>query len=166
MSAPTDRVAIIGAGESALVGALVAAGSCDVHAVDISDTALDRLRRSVGERAAAVSFVRADARSISFEQPVEVWHDRAMLHFLTADADRAAYARSAAAAVRPGGHLILAEFAPDGPPQCSGLPVHRDDASSLAALFGDFALVESFERTHRTPWGAEQRFLHALLERR
>ena len=166
MSAPTDRIAIIGAGESALVGDLVAAGYCNVHAVDISDVALDRLRLALGEQASAVSFVPADARSISFAQPVDVWHDRATLHFLTAEADRVAYANRAAAAVRPGGHVILAEFAPDGPPECSDLPVHRDDSSSVAALFVDFTLVESFERTHRTPWAAEQRFLHSVLQRR
>ena len=166
VSAPTDRVAIIGAGESPLVGTLAAAGYRDVLAVDISDTALDRLRLALGDHAAAVTFLPADARSISFERSVGVWHDRATLHFLTADADRAAYARRASAAVRRGGHLILAEFAPDGPPQCSGLPVHRDDPASLAALFTDFTLVESFERTHHTPWAAEQRFSHSVLQRR
>ncbi|CAN5850857.1 class I SAM-dependent methyltransferase [soil metagenome] len=166
VSARTERIAVIGAGASPLVGTLVDVGYGDVHAVDISDMALDRLRAALGRGAAAVTFVRADARALTFRRPVDVWHDRATLHFLTDHDDRLAYAASAAVAVRPGGHLVLAGFAPDGPTHCSGLPVHRGDAPSLATLFAEFTLRESFERTHRTPRGAAQRFLHAVLERR
>jgi SAM-dependent methyltransferase len=167
VSTPADRVAIIGAGTSALLMDLVDAGYRTLYAVDISDVALDQLRSALGERAETTTFVHADVRSVSFVRPVDVWHDRATLHFLTERADQAAYARQAAAAIRPGGHLVLAVFAPDGPRRCSGLPVERHDESSLAALFHDgFTLVEAFERVHLTPGGTEQRFPPALFARR
>jgi len=166
VSVPTDLVAIIGAGQSALVAHLIDGGYRQLVAVDISGIALECLRASLAVTD-AVTFVQADVRSVTFERSVDVWHDRATLHFLTDPADRIAYARRAAAAVRPGGYLVLAEFAPDGPSQCSGLRVERHDALSLAALFGDaFTVVDTFERGHITPSGAEQRFLHALLQRR
>ena len=161
-----DHVAIIGAGASTLAGDLVTVGYRHLYAVDISDISLEQLHTSLGDRAAAVTYIRADVRTITFDRPVDVWHDRATLHFLTDPADQAAYAAQATAAVRPGGHVVLAVFAPDGPEQCSGLPVTRHSPSSLTELFGNgFTLVESFEQDHRTPSGADQRFLHALLSR-
>lgn len=167
MSAPSDRVAIIGAGQSALFRDLAAAGYRELYAVDISHVALGRLRASLGAAAEAVTFVEADARTIDFERPIDVWHDRATLHFLTNDADRAAYARCASTAVRPGGHVVLAVFAAGAPDHCSGLPVERHSPSSLVGLFGDsFTFVEVFKRVHVTPSGADQPFLHALLQRR
>jgi SAM-dependent methyltransferase len=166
VSTPSDPIAVVGAGHAALVVELVRAGYCDVHAVDVAPTALDGLRHLLGEGADSVTFHVDDVREVTFDEPVAVWHDRATLHFLTEAADRAAYARRAADAVRPGGHLVLATFGPDGPQQCSGLPVTRHDEGSLAALFTPaFELVESFEAFHRTPWGADQQFLHALLRR-
>lgn len=167
MSVPTDVVAIIGAGDSALVRDLVGAGYQHLVAVDLSHAALGRLRTALAGAAATVTFVHADVRLVSLPRAVDVWHDRATLHFLTDPDDRAEYAARAAATVRPGGHLVLAEFAPGGPQHCSGLPVGRDDPSSLAALFDDgFTLLESFQRVHVTPSGADQLFLHALLRRR
>jgi SAM-dependent methyltransferase len=166
VSAPADHVAIIGAGTSALVGDLVAAGYRHVYAVDISDVALGQLRASIGDGGGAITYIRADMRTVTFDEPVDVWHDRAALHFLTERADQAAYGARAAAAVRPGGHAVLAVFSSVGPEQCSGLPVTRHSPSSLAELMGDsFTLLESFEQDHRTPSGANQRFVHALLER-
>jgi SAM-dependent methyltransferase len=166
VSTPSDPIAVVGAGHATLVVELVPAGYRDVHAVDVSPTALDGLRELLADRAHAVTFHVADVRDVTFDEPLAVWHDRATLHFLTAPADRAAYVRRAADAVRPGGHLVLATFGPGGPPRCSGLPVSRHDAASLAALFAPaFDLVESFEAVHRTPWGADQQFLHALLRR-
>jgi SAM-dependent methyltransferase len=165
LSDPGDRVAVIGAGVSALAVELARTGDRRVVAVDISAAALDALRATLGPDAGAVEYVVADVRALRLAEPVDVWHDRATLHFLTDESDQAAYAARARAAVRAGGHLVSAQFAPGGPEQCSGLPVARHDAASLARLLTGFRLVESFETDHTTPWGATQRFLHTVLRR-
>jgi hypothetical protein len=113
-----------------------------------------------------VEMRRADVRTVTFDEPVEVWHDRAVFHFLVDLADQTAYVARATAAVRPGGQLLVAAFALDGPERCSDLAVQRHDADSLQAAFaGGFDLVESFDHVHRTPWGAEQSFVHTLFRR-
>ena len=166
VSAPADRLVVIGAGASSLVLDLVDAGYQTIEAVDISAAALDQLRERLGHRTGTVRLTRADALEVDHDTPVVVWHDRAVFHFLTDPADQAAYARRAAGAVEPAGWLVIATFSPAGPEQCSGLRVARHSAESLAAVFGEFELVESFERDHETPWGASQRFTHALMRRR
>lgn len=166
VSASSDRIVAVGAGTSALIVELLDAGYAPVITVDIAQKALDRLRSRLGDRADDVEFVQADVRAVRFSVPLDVWHDRATFHFLTDRDDQAAYAASAAAAVRPGGHLVMATFADNGPEECSGLPVARHGPASLASVFGDsFDLVDSFERQHRTPWGALQSFNHALMRR-
>jgi hypothetical protein len=166
VSAPTDRVAVIGAGASTLVIELVAHGYRSIEAVDIAAPALDRLRQRLGADTGALSTTCADVRQLSFDEPVAVWHDRATFHFLTDPDDQAAYARRAEAAVAPGGWLVMAAFAPAGPDRCSGLPVAGHSASSLAAALPGFDMTESFERAHLTPWGTPQLFTHALMRRR
>ncbi len=171
VSAPSHRIAVIGAGATVLVGALLDAGYARITAVDISDTALAALARSLarslGHRSELVEFVRADVCSLSFPEVVDVWHDRATFHFLTDRCDQEAYADRAAAAVRPGGHLVLAAFAIGGPEQCSGLPVCQHSANSLDRVFGaSFERVETFDATHITPWGSDQAFIHAVYRRR
>ncbi len=102
-----------------------------------------------------------------FPTPVELWHDRATFHFFTDEADQSAYVSTAALSVCSGGHLVMAEFALDGPQSCSGLPVTRHSETSLRSVFGEaFDLVESFEQDHVTPSGIGQRFVHALMIRR
>ena len=97
---------------------------------------------------------------------VTLWHDRATFHFLTDEADQKAYAATAARFVSPGGYLVMAEFAPDGPTSCSGLAVARHSVASLQSIFADgFELIESFEQDHVTPSGGVQRFVHAVLIR-
>jgi 2-polyprenyl-3-methyl-5-hydroxy-6-metoxy-1,4-benzoquinol methylase len=165
VTVPSDRVAIVGAGMSQLVVDLVRDGYQDIEAIDISQAALDGLEAIVGPE--TVVYRCVDVRTVEFAQPVSVWHDRAVFHFLTDSADQAAYAARAAAAVCPGGHLLVATFALDGPEQCSGLPVQKHDAASLKEVFGaSFDLVGSSHHTHQTPWGAEQRFIHAVFRRR
>lgn len=165
VSAPHDHIAIIGAGTSALALDLARAGTARITALDISAAALDRLKAQLGDLAAPVEFVVTDVRLARFDTPVDVWHDRATFHFLTTADDQLAYAERVADAVRHGGHLVLAGFAPTGPEQCSGLPVARHSVETLAPIFREFLLVDSFEQTHLTPWGSEQRFLHTLWQR-
>ncbi|MCU0260334.1 MAG: methyltransferase domain-containing protein [Ilumatobacteraceae bacterium] len=166
MSTPDDRVVTVGAGANPLVGTLLDAGYHDVAAVDVAPAALDALRADLGDRADLVEYVVGDVRSLVLDRPADVWHDRATFHFLSDPADRARYAERAAAAVRTGGHLVIATFAPDGPTTCSGLSVERHDARSLATAFaGCFELVHTERSIHRTPAGAEQPFTHAVLRR-
>ena len=145
---------------------LVQDGYERIDAVDISAAALDQLRTRLGEQARVVRFVRADALSVEFDHPIDVWHDRAVFHFFVDPADSAAYVARAASSVRPGGHVVIATFSERGPEQCSGLPVTRYSADRLAAVFGGgFELVEALEQDHLTPWGAAQSFTHAVLRR-
>ena len=167
VTSPSDNIAVVGAGTSTLITELLAAGYRTITAVDISQTALDRLSTKLGDDAAHVQFIRADVRTVKIPKLIDLWHDRATFHFLTDSTDQSAYARTAAAAVRPGGHLVIAAFAEDGPEQCSGLPVSRHSRNSLDSVFGSrFELIDSFENTHLTPWGTTQRFTHALMRSR
>ena len=96
-----------------------------------------------------------------------MWHDRAAFHFLTDPHDRDAYVQRLRSAIAPGGQIIIATFAPDGPEKCSGLPVQRHDSASLAAELGpDFELVETRRETHHTPWGSTQAFQFSRFRKR
>jgi nucleoside-diphosphate-sugar epimerase len=155
---------VIGAGVTPLVGELLSAG-LDVVAVDISSAAIETLRSTVGD-SSHVEYVVADVRALRLAETVDAWHDRAVFHFLVEPADQQAYVAAARTAVAVGGHVVIATFAPEGPEMCSGLPVARHDAASLAACFGaGFELTESFAADHSTPWGSTQRFTHAVLRR-
>jgi SAM-dependent methyltransferase len=166
VSAPSDRIAIVGAGASTLISSLLADGYGGLIAVDISAAALVQLRAQLGARADQIRTIVADVRDVVIDPPVDVWHDRATFHFLTHEDDQNRYIDRAAAAVRPGGSLILAVFAPDGPEQCSGLPVRRWSVADLAARLAPwFELTDHTARIHTTPWGAPQSFTHVLMTR-
>ena len=167
VTVPSDPVAVVGCGSSTLIGELLDDGYTAVITVDIAQSALDQLRASLGDRAESVTLVRADARTVRLPHTVRLWHDRATFHFITDDAGQQAYAATAARSVRPGGYLVMAEFATNGPTSCSGLTVTRHSAASLQSIFADgFDMIESFEQDHVTPSGAVQRFVHALMIRR
>jgi SAM-dependent methyltransferase len=159
-----DLIVDVGSGSSLLVDALLARGHRRLCAVDVSPAALERIRERVGP-VPGIQLMAADARTLRFEAPVALWHDRAVFHFLTDPADQRAYALSLHAALAPAGHAIVATFAPDGPEACSGLPVQRYDADALVAALG-FArgdVVRSEVRVHITPWGAQQPFTVVVL---
>ena len=111
-----------------------------------------------------MSWIAGDIRDVSLpEQTYDIWHDRAVFHFLIDAADRAAYVRQVMKAVKPGGHVIVATFAPDGPDQCSGLPVARYAPDQLHNEFGpSFELIEHASEAHKTPWGSVQHFVYCL----
>lgn len=163
---PTDPVIDIGAGESALAGRLVATGFESVAALDISAAAIERAKRRAGDAAAAIRWMVADALNAPQLPRARLWHDRAVFHFLTEGEDRRRYADLAARTVEPGGHAIVAAFAPEGPDRCSNLPVRRYSGEALAAEFAPaFELVRSVPETHTTPWGKAQPFTYAVLRR-
>ena len=128
---PDASIIDIGGGTSRLVDTLLDEGFKVITVLDISEKALATSKARLGTRAAHVQWVVADITTWEPSQTYDVWHDRAVLHFLTDPKDRAAYAERVLRAVRPGGHVIIGTFAPDGPEWCSGLPVVRHDAASL-----------------------------------
>ena len=163
----TQQVIDVGAGASMLIDALLDAGYVHPIVLDVSVAALERTKARLGARAKRVHWVVADVTQDLDLPMVDLWHDRAALHFLTDAADRANYARLAARTVRPAGHLVIATFAPDGPERCSGLPVQRHDGKSLGNLFdGEFEFVQEEREVHLTPAGAEQHFCWTVFRRR
>jgi len=141
-------------------------GYTDITVVDLSEGALAKVRERLGERSVGVRFVQGDARALKLERLVDVWHDRAVFHFLTAEEDRLAYLESLQKTLRPGGHAVFATFALDGPEKCSGLPVQRYSSETLGQVLGDgYRLVQSMDRTHVTPKNKEQHFTYAVFRR-
>ena len=164
---PTSTSIIdIGGGASRLVDALLDEGFEDITVLDLSEKALATSRARLGAASAHVQWIAADVTIWEPSRTYDVWHDRAAFHFLTDATDRAAYAERVSRAVRPGGHVIIGTFAPDGPERCSGLPVVRHDATSLGKVLGpSFALVESRHHAHDTPAGAIQLFQFSRFRR-
>jgi len=156
----------VGGGESTLVDDLLAQGYENITVLDISQTAIDVTKKRLELAAQRVHFLVADITQAKLERSAyDVWHDRAVFHFLTKPEHRAAYVRNVAHAVRPGGHVIVSTFGPEGPTKCSGLDVNRYDAESLHAEFGvHFRLVESSKELHRTPFDTTQQFLYCYCK--
>ncbi|AWL98771.1 class I SAM-dependent methyltransferase [Bradyrhizobium amphicarpaeae] len=169
MAAAPDRgVAIIdiGGGASRLVDDLLRDGYRDLTVLDLSANALDAAKTRLGQASSAVDWIVADATIWRPARTYDVWHDRAAFHFLTDSHDRDAYVERLRSAIAPGGQIIIATFAPDGPEKCSGLPVQRHDSTSLAAVLGpDFELVETRGETHHTPWSSTQAFQFSRFRR-
>ena len=138
---------------------LLERGFQDVTVLDLSSSALTAAKVRLGSNAERVQWIVADVTTWEPPRTYDVWHDRAAFHFLVAEPDRAAYLSRLARALRPGGHAIIATFAPDGPDSCSGLPVMRYDAESLGLLLGPaFQLVSTRRHEHLTPSGRTQAF--------
>jgi SAM-dependent methyltransferase len=163
---PPGRVIDVGGGASVLVDQLLDSGFEHVAVLDISKAALEKAKARLGRRASAVHWIEADITAVAEIGTFDVWHDRAVFHFLTDAADRAKYVALAKRTLPPGGHLIMATFALDGPPTCSGLAVCRYDAASLAAELGDgFSLVRQASEAHVTPRGSTQPFFYGVFRR-
>lgn len=163
----TDHLLDVGGGASTLVDDLLAEGFQHISILDVSATALQLARQRLGARAAEVNWIEADITQAELpEQTYDLWHDRAVFHFLTQPADRQRYIDNVRRAVRVGGHIIVATFAPDGPERCSGLEVVRYSSESLHREFGrGFDLVNSTNETHHTPFGTDQKFIYCYCRR-
>lgn len=154
----------IGGGASRLVDALLEEGLHDLAVLDLSAEALQTARTRLGARVATVDWIVADVTDWRPKRHYEIWHDRAALHFLTRPEDQAAYVERLKAALAPGGHAIIATFAPDGPERCSNLPVARHDGESLSRLLGpSFQLIDHRRHLHRTPFGTDQKFQFSVF---
>lgn len=157
----------VGGGASTLVDDLVAEGYTDLTVLDLSAAALAVAQQRLGVHADAVHWLEGDITRLELPQyRFDIWHDRAVFHFLNTQEERAAYVQTVLRAVRPGGHVIVATFAEDGPLQCSGLPVVRYRPETLHAEFGDaFLLVEHEKEVHHTPSGNVQQFVYCYCRK-
>jgi SAM-dependent methyltransferase len=165
-AAPERSASIIdvGGGESTLVDDLVARGYKNITVLDISQIAIDVTKKRLGPASENIHWLAGDITRANLEPcSYDVWHDRAVFHFLTAMDARIAYVRQVARAVKLGGHVIVGTFGPEGPTKCSGLNVVRYDEESLHREFGvHFHLLGSSSELHRTPFGTIQQFLYCL----
>ena len=166
--APSPQASIIdvGGGTSLLVDALLSLGFTQLTVLDLSETALATARLRLAAQASEVTWIAADIRSVGLpRQAYDIWHDRAVFHFLVDAADRQRYVEQVHRSLRPGGFLILATFADNGPEQCSGLPVMRHSAKSLQQVFIEPLHLRHQEHiSHTTPAGVEQQFLYTIWQ--
>ncbi len=160
------RIIDVGGGNSTLVEHLRALGYRNLTVLDIAGTAIRQARQRLGADADAITWIEGDVLNGTTEDRYDIWHDRAVFHFLTEAEDRDRYVSALTHALSPGGHVVMATFAADGPTHCSGLAVIRYTPRALAqALGSDFRLIESATETHHTPNGVAQRFVYCRFIR-
>jgi 2-polyprenyl-3-methyl-5-hydroxy-6-metoxy-1,4-benzoquinol methylase len=160
------RIIDVGGGASRLADALLESGHRDITVLDIAEAALAKSRARLASQAEDVSWIASDLRDWKPESSFDVWHDRAVFHFMVTDDDRRAYLSTLRQAVRHGGHVIIATFGANGPEKCSGLPVQRYEPEGLAAVLGsEFSLVESVREEHLTPAKKVQSFQFSRFSR-
>jgi 2-polyprenyl-3-methyl-5-hydroxy-6-metoxy-1,4-benzoquinol methylase len=159
---PRSAIIDVGGGESTLADDLMSRGYQDITVLDISETAINVCKKRMEAKARQIRWLVADVTLAELDKcAYDVWHDRAVFHFLTGVKQRIAYVGNVARSVKPGGHVIVSTFGPEGPTKCSGLDVVRYDADSLHDQFGArFHLVESSKELHQTPFGTTQQFLY------
>jgi SAM-dependent methyltransferase len=161
----SGRVIDVGGGTSHFAERLLDRGY-KVAVLDVSEAAIERNRRRLGAKASQIQWIIADVTAGPDLGTFDVWHDRAVFHFLTAPDDRAAYRRLLTQSVSVGGHAVIGSFALDGPGKCSGLEVRRYDGPMLALELGpQFSLLKSESEIHVTPWGKAQSFQFSLFKR-
>ena len=157
----------VGGGASTLVDHLLDAGYRDVTVLDIAEAAFEQSRHRLGPMSDNVRWIVADVTQFEAERSYDLWHDRAVLHFLTDAEDRENYVAALNRAVGPGGYLVVSSFGPEGPLKCSGLDVRRYDIEMVRELVGETFELQSDElETHTTPGGSTQQFLYSCWKRR
>jgi SAM-dependent methyltransferase len=158
----TAAIIDVGGGASTLVDDLLGLGYTDLTVLDISPTAIAGAKTRLGARAGFVHWIEADITRVALpEHHYDFWHDRAVFHFLREGDARRRYVAAVRRGLKPGGHIVVATFGPQGPQKCSGLDVMRYSAEELHGEFGSpFEKVASCEEAHRTPWGSEQEFVY------
>ena len=165
-ASPSARVIDIGGGASLLVDSLLDRGYDHVAVLDIAAAALEHAKRRLGEKADLVQWLVADVTELKSLDRFDIWHDRAVFHFLVNAADRQKYAALVKQTIPIGGHVIISTFSPTGPEQCSGLDIRRYSSDSLTAELGDgFRLIKEVPEVHVTPRGKSQSFMYAMLLR-
>jgi len=164
---PSAPIVDIGGGASTLVDDLLDAGHTSITVIDLAAAALAQAKVRLGDRAAGVTWIAGNATTALLDaDSIALWHDRAVFHFLTAEADRRAYLEQVSRCVQPGGYVLIGTFAPDGPERCSGLPVARYAPKEIVTALGArFESIAEEREVHKTPWGSDQAFSYALCRR-
>jgi SAM-dependent methyltransferase len=160
------KIIDIGGGASLLVDKLLEQGFQDLTILDVSSKALDYAKKRLGNKARAVKWIEADITDFDFLEKYDLWHDRAVFHFLTDAHDRKKYIRNMNKALNSGGHVIIAAFAIDGPLKCSGLDVKRYNPEEMTNELGNsFEFIKSVDEVHMTPAGKEQKFTYCYFKK-
>lgn len=160
------RIIDIGGGASTLIDFLLDAGYRNLSVLDIAHSAIEQAKLRLGERADKVQWLESDITEFSPAETFDLWHDRAVFHFLSDEADRTSYVRTLTKAINPGAHVIIATFNLDGPEKCSGLEVVRYSPETLSAVLGEnFQLVETSIEVHKTPRESSQSFVYCRFKR-
>ena len=155
----------IGAGDSRLVDSLIGLGFRNITALDISSNALERSKKRLGDKVDSVKWVVSDLREFETKEKYDLWHDRAVLHFLTDEEDIKRYMGAVKCFLKPNGYVIASAFSVKGPKRCSGLEVKQYSEDSMKKLFSDFEHLKLFEEEHKTPWGTSQMFMYDVFRR-
>jgi ubiquinone/menaquinone biosynthesis C-methylase UbiE len=157
----------VGGGTSKLAGLLVVQGYKKITVLDIAARSIEQAKSRLGEQADKITWIEADATNYNFREKYDIWHDRAVFHFLTDIQDRKRYVDAFQLSLKEDGHLIMATFGPQGPRKCSGLPVVRYSPETLHKEFGNsFDLVETFVEIHSTPSKVQQEFIYCRFTKR
>jgi 2-polyprenyl-3-methyl-5-hydroxy-6-metoxy-1,4-benzoquinol methylase len=167
VAGPSSEIIDVGGGASTLVDDLLKLGHSKVSILDVSSAAIAIAKRRLGTDAGAITWITADITQGRLPGGTyDVWHDRAVFHFLTGQADRRAYSEAARQSIERDGHLVIATFAADGPTRCSGLDVVRYSADTLSREFASgFVLEQETHEIHVTPRGTGQNFLYCSFRR-
>ena len=157
----------IGGGTSKLAGILLDQGYRRLTVLDISGSSIEKTKLQLGEKWKQITWIEADVTQFDFTERFDIWHDRAVFHFLTDPVDRRKYVDVLNQALKPGGHLIISTFGLKGPPRCSGVNVVRYSVETLHNEFGNtFVMVESYDEVHNTPSNVQQNFVYCRFNKR
>lgn len=165
---PLDsRIIDVGCGDSCLSNFLLDKGFTDISAIDISAIAIDLSKKKMGEKAKQINWIVDDITSFSTDKKFDIWHDRAVFHFLTDKIDIDNYIQTVSEKISPKGYLIIATFSENGPNQCSGLIVKQYSENEMLRVFGKyFQMIECFTENHQTPSGGSQNFLFCVFRKK
>ena len=160
------RIIDIGAGDSRLADHLLEEGFEQITVLDISSLPLEKARKRLGNQAEKINWIVGDITCFQSENPFDLWHDRAVFHFMISEESRSAYLDRARKLVRPGGFLIIGSFSEKGPEICSGLPVRRYNETSMKQELSDgFEMIQCLTEDHITPFHTKQEFLFCSFRR-
>ena len=159
------KIIDVGAGDSKIVDNLLAFGFRNITVLDISSNSLERAKKRLGSTADDVKWIVSDLRKFETDDRYDIWHDRAVLHFLTTKEDINKYASVVRRFLKPKGYLIISTFSLNGPKRCSELDIKQYSEGSMRQLFSDFEYMKSFEEEHKTPWGTNQIFIYSIFRK-